>query len=103
MQSEALAEQALQVRGLVHALMVPLLFLSIRRRRTSALFASSIERACGIASDYGAYRLRTLRNLIDRDAPRQETMSFMSEHPMIRPLSDYARFVHDAFQKEIST
>jgi len=30
-------------------------------------------------------------------------MPFMSEHPMIRPLSDYARFVRDAFQKEIST
>jgi hypothetical protein len=27
-------------------------------------------------------------------------MSFMSEHPMIRPLSDYGQFVHDAFQQE---
>jgi hypothetical protein len=27
-------------------------------------------------------------------------MSFMSEHPMIRPLADYGRFVRDAFQQE---
>ena len=26
-------------------------------------------------------------------------MAFMSEHPMIRPLSDYGQFVHDAFQQ----
>ena len=26
-------------------------------------------------------------------------MPFMSEHPMIRPLSDYGRFVHDAFPR----
>ena len=41
--------------------------------------------------------------LIDRDAPRQEVLPFLSEHPMIRPLSEYQRFVHDAFQKEVHT
>jgi transposase len=64
--------------------------------------AAAIERACTIASGYGAYHLRTIRALITRDAPKQELMSFMSEHPMIRPLSDYGRFVHEAFQpKEV--
>ena len=29
-------------------------------------------------------------------------MSFMSEHPMIRPLSDYGQFVHDAFHTEVN-
>ena len=62
--------------------------------------AAAIERACEIASSYGAYHLRTVRALIERDAPTQEMMSFMSEHPMIRPLSDYSQFVHDAFQKK---
>ena len=38
--------------------------------------------------------------LIERDAPKQETMPFMSEHPIIRPLSDYSQFVHDAIQKK---
>jgi hypothetical protein len=31
-------------------------------------------------------------------------MPFLSEHPMIRPLSDSSQFVHDAFQqKEVLT
>jgi hypothetical protein len=63
---------------------------------------ATIEWACGIASNYGAYYLRAVRALIDRDAPKQEIMSFMSEHPMIRPLSDYGQFVHDAFQQKES-
>jgi transposase len=62
--------------------------------------AAAIERACTIAAGYGAYHLRTVRALIARDAAKQELMSFMSEHPMIRPLSDYGRFVHDAFQQK---
>jgi transposase len=92
------AEGVVAARG-VEAVRVLMGLLSLAERHPVA----AIERACGIASDYGAYRLRTIRNLIDRDAPKQETMPFMSEHPMIRPLSDYARFVHDAFQKEIPT
>jgi transposase len=60
--------------------------------------AAAIERACAIAASYGAYYLRTVRALIDRDAPKQEMLSFMSEHPMIRSLSDYTRFVHDVLQ-----
>jgi hypothetical protein len=64
---------------------------------------AAIERACGIAAGYGAYHLRTVRALIDRDALRQEVLPFVSEHPMIRPLSEYQRFVHDAFPKETLT
>jgi transposase len=92
------AEGVVAARG-VEAVRVLMGLLSLAERHPVA----AIERACGIASDYGAYRLRTIRKLIDRDAPKQETMPFMSEHPMIRPLSDYARFVHDAFQEEIGT
>ena len=62
--------------------------------------AAAIERACPIAAGYGAYHLRTVRALIAPDAAKQELMSFMSEHAMIRPLSDYGRFVHDAFQQK---
>jgi transposase len=92
------AEGVVAARG-VEAVRVLMGLLSLAGRHPVA----AIERACGIASDYGSYRLRTVRALIDRGAPKQETLSFMSEHPMIRPLSEYARFVHDAFQKEIST
>lgn len=94
-QSTRWAEGVVAARG-IEAVRVLMGLLSLAERHPVA----AIERACGIASDYGAYRLRTVRTLIDRDAPKQETMTFVSEHPMIRPLSEYARFVHDAFQKE---
>jgi transposase len=98
-QSTRWAEAVLEARG-IEAVRVLIGLLSLAQRHPAA----AIERACGVASGNGAYHLRTVRALIDRDAPRQETMSFLSEHPMIRPLSDYGRFVHDAFyKKEILT
>jgi hypothetical protein len=90
------AEALVEARG-VEAVRVLIGLLSLAGKHPAA----AIERACGIASSYGAYHLRTIRALIDRDAPRQETLPFLSEHPLIRPLADYDRFVHDAFQKEI--
>src|SRR5512142_3060544 len=92
------AEAVVAARG-VESVRVLMGLLSLAQRHPVV----AIERACGIAADYGAYHLRTVRALIDRDAPEQETMPFMSEHPMIRPLSEYDLFVHDAFQKEIFT
>ena len=89
------AEATVEARG-VEAVRVLIGLLGLADRHPVA----AIERACGIASSYGSHRLRTVRALIERDAPKQETMPFMSEHPMIRPLSDYDRFVHDAFQQK---
>jgi hypothetical protein len=89
------AEAVVTARG-IEAVRVLIGLLSLAQRHPAA----AIERACGIASSYGAYHLRTVRALIDRDAPKQETMPFLSEHPMIRSLSDYGQFVHDAFQKK---
>jgi transposase len=90
------AEAVVAARG-VEAVRVLIGLLSLAQRHPIA----AIEQACGIASSYGAYHLRTIRALIEKDAPKQETMPFMSEHPIIRPLSDYSQFVHDAFQKEV--
>lgn len=89
------AEAVLQTRG-VEGVRVLQGLLSLARRHAG----DQIERACDIAHSYGAYRLRTVRLLIDRDAPRQQQFAFTAEHPLIRPLSDYAPFVHDAFQKK---
>jgi hypothetical protein len=91
------AEGVVKARG-VEAVRVLIGLSSLAGRHPAA----AIERACGIASSYGAYYLRAVRALIDRDAPKQEIMSFMSEHPMIRPLSDYGQLVHDAFQQKES-
>jgi transposase len=94
-QSTRWAEAVVAARG-VEAVRVLIGLSSLAGRHPAA----AIERACGIASSYGAYHLRTVRALIDRDAPRQETMAFLSEHPMIRSLSEYSRFVHDVFQQK---
>ena len=93
------AEAVVAARG-IEAVRVLIGLLSLAQRHPAA----AIERACEIASSYGAYHLRTVRALIDRNAPKQETMLFLSEHPMIRSLSEYGQFVHDAFQqKEVLT
>jgi hypothetical protein len=63
--------------------------------------SEALEHACDVASSYGAYRLRTVRTLLTRRAARQESLPFLEEHPLIRNLSDYGQFVHDAFQKEV--
>lgn len=63
-----------------------------------------LEHACDIALSHGAYHLRTLRVLLRRhDAARQEQLPFLQEHPLIRDLSVYGQFVHNAFTKETSS
>ena len=93
-QSTRWAEGVVAARG-VESVRVLMGLLNLAERHPVA----AIERACGIAAGYGAYQLRTIRALIDRDAPRQEVLPFVSEHPMIRPLSEYQQFVHDSFQE----
>jgi transposase len=87
------AESCLQVRG-VEAVRVLQGLLSLTHRHPS----DALERACDVAQSYGAYRLRVVRRLIDRAAP-QQLLAFRDDDPIIRPLADYDRFVHDAIQK----
>jgi transposase len=65
--------------------------------------ADPLEQACAIALSYESYRLKTVRTLIERQAPRQEPLAFMAEHAVIRPLSEYSQFVHSSFTKELSS
>ena len=90
------AEAMIQARG-VEGVRVLQGLLNLAHRYSS----DAIERACDIALSHGAFRLRTVRALLDRAAPRQEELPFLEEHPVIRQLSDYGQFVHDAFQKEV--
>ena len=87
------AEAMIQARG-VEGVRVLQGLLSLAGRHP----ARAIEQACEIATSYGAYHLRTIRTLIERQAPKQELLPFQSVHPMIRPLSEYGQLVHDAFQ-----
>ncbi len=62
--------------------------------------ALDLDQACEIAASYGSYRLRTIRTLLKRQAPKQESFEFMDTHPLIRSLEDYAALVHASFQGE---
>ena len=69
--------------------------LNLVNRHTS----QEIEKACEIAWSHRAFRLRTIRELIKRQAPKQEQFGFIEEHQIIRPLSEYEEIVRNAFDK----
>jgi transposase len=62
----------------------------------------ALEKACETALSYGAFRLKTLRQLLKCSAPRQEPLPFIDEHPIIRPLDDYAQIVARAIHRQDS-
>jgi transposase len=92
-QSARWAQAMIEARG-VEGVRVLQGLLSLASRHST----SAIEQACEIAVGYGEYRLRTIRALVKRQAPKQETLPFLSEHPLIRSMSEYGQLVHDAFQ-----
>lgn len=57
-----------------------------------------IDEACRIACGHGTLPLRVIRELLKRGGRAQEqlTMEFVSEHPIIRPLADYAALLPGA-------
>jgi transposase len=89
------AEATIQSRG-VQGMRVVQGLLSLTHRHDWSV----IEEACRVAHGYGSFRLRTIRALIDRQVPSQERFEFMTDHPIIRQLSEYDQFVHETFQKE---
>jgi transposase len=86
--AKAWSEAMFEHRG-IEGLRVLQGLLSLARRQSHA----ALETACETALSYGAFRLRTVRELVNRQAPRQELLPFLDEHPIIRPLSDYGQFV----------
>jgi len=89
------AETLLQQRG-IHAVRAVIGLVSLAKRHRAA----EIERSCHIAHAHGAWRLRDIRNLLRRvDPPEQERFEFISEHPLIRSLSDYDQLVQSAFEE----
>jgi transposase len=52
--------------------------------------SGELEEACRVALTHGAYRLRTIRQLLKRHSGEQRQFDFLEEHPIIRPLSDYS-------------
>ncbi len=63
--------------------------------------AEAMEHACEAALSHGAYRLRTIRELLKRRTHEsQGQFDFLEEHPIIRPLSDYSLDSLQQFRKE---
>jgi transposase len=89
------SEAVVQARGVEGVRVLQGLLALAGKHRSDCL-----EKACDIAFSYGSYRLKTIRTLLERDAPKQEAFAFMDEHPIIRDLAEYARIAHGAFQKE---
>jgi hypothetical protein len=83
------AEQMVHQRG-IEGVRVLMGLLSLANRHP----ARAIEQACETAGSHGAYRLRTLRELIKRQGDRQEQFAFIEEHPIIRSLAEYGRLVN---------
>lgn len=94
-QSRRWAESMIEARG-IQGVRVLQGLLSLANKHPHA----EIEQACEIASSYGAYRLRTIRQLVKRKAPKQEQFDFLDEHPIIRGLGDYEELVRHSFAKE---
>jgi transposase len=61
----------------------------------------TLEKACETALSHGVFRLRTIRKLLGRDAAKQQPLPFLEEHPIIRPLDDYAAVVDRAIRRQV--
>jgi transposase len=82
----ALSEHGIQGMRIIQGL------LSLTRKYES----SEIEKATDTAWRSGSFRCRTLRKLLEHGGAKQQTMEFMEEHPVIRPILEYSQFFQRA-------
>lgn len=85
------ARAMLKARGIA-GVRVLMGLVSLGKRHRS----DELERACEVALSYGAFHLRSLRQLIRRQPARQQSLPLLDEHPIIRPLADYSQWLRDA-------
>ena len=96
--TKAWSESVIASRG-VQGVRVLVGLKALAGKHTSA----ALEQACETALAYGANRLKSIRNLLQRPAPeKQQQLPFIEEHPIIRPLSDYSVESLNTFRKERS-
>jgi transposase len=94
-QSHQWAQAMLVARGIEGTRVLQGL-LSLTRKHPS----EPLEKACEIALSHGAFRLRTIRKLLQREAAKQQPLPFLEEHPIIRPLDNYGRIVAAALVRQ---
>jgi hypothetical protein len=94
--SQRWCQSMLSQRGVAGARVLQGL-LALSKKHSS----DQIEQACDVAWRHGEFRLRTIRRLIDHQAPVQKLMPFLEDHELIRPLSSYDDFVHECVQSNL--
>jgi transposase len=60
--------------------------------------SSALEIACDHAWRSRGLRYRIVKSLLQRQSARQQTLEFIDEHPVIRPLAEYGEFLKHAIQ-----
>jgi transposase len=90
------AEAMLQARG-IEGTRVLMGVAALTKKHPSA----ALEKACEIALSYGEFRLRVIRKLLARQPEFvQPPLPFLEDHPLIRPLADYAQVVASALERK---
>jgi transposase len=64
--------------------------------------SETLEKACETALSYGCFHLKAIRRLVECQADKQQPLPFLNEHPIIRPLDDYAAVVRQAIHRQDS-
>ncbi len=96
--TKAWSEATTQIRG-VEAVRVLVGLKALAGKHETA----ALEEACRVALSHSAHRLRSIRSLLKRSAEQvQQSLPFIEEHPIIRPLSDYSLASLNEFRKERS-
>jgi hypothetical protein len=60
--------------------------------------SNSIDKACEIALTHEAFRLKTIKGLIQKGGCKQQELEFIDEHPIIRSMSDYQAIVKESIR-----
>ena len=89
------ARSMLQNRG-IEGVRVLMGLLSLTNKHSR----QAVEHACQAAHSHGAYRLRSLRQLIEQQNPPAIQQSFIQQHAIIRDLGDYGQFVRQAITQQ---
>lgn len=89
------AEAMVTARGIAGTRVLQGLLALTKKHSSDAL-----EKACEIALAHGCWQLQTIRRLVGRAADKQEPLPFLDEHPLIRPLDDYAAVVARAIHRQ---
>lgn len=85
------AAAMLQDRG-IEGVRVLVGLISLTKRYPTA----ALETACAAAIRHDAYRLRTVRQLLQRQSSPQQEFAFTETHPIIRSLADYGQVVRSS-------